>query len=91
VLDSLSGPVVVGVFVLAVVLAYFLLSLTLVGSTEVGLVAKRFGRKLSDGHVIAFKKEAGYESGTAHAGPPLQAVVDLRREEIPVGADTGRR
>jgi uncharacterized membrane protein YqiK len=40
---------------------FVFMSVTLIGPTEIGLVAKRTGRKLGEGHVIAFNGEAGYQ------------------------------
>jgi uncharacterized membrane protein YqiK len=56
-----SVPTVVALVVAGVVLFYLFLSFTLIGPTEVGLVGKRLGKRLADGHVIAFDKEAGYQ------------------------------
>jgi hypothetical protein len=56
------GPALVGAVVLGVLIFYLVLSLHLIGPTEVGLVSKRFGKKLTEGHIIAFKREAGYQS-----------------------------
>ena len=60
-------PILTVVIVLAVV-AYLLLSFSYIGPTEVGLVIKRLGRRLGDGHVIAFKREAGYQAGLLMPG-----------------------
>ena len=56
------GPTLVGAVVLGVLIFYLVLSLHLIGPTEVGLVSKRFGKKLGGGHIIAFDREAGYQS-----------------------------
>ena len=60
-------PILTVVIVLAVV-AYVLLSFSYIGPTEVGLVIKRLGRRLGEGHVIAFKREAGYQAGLLMPG-----------------------
>src|SRR5688572_23814691 len=60
-------PILTVVIVLAVV-AYVLLSFSYIGPTEVGLVIKRLGRRLDEGHVIAFKREAGYQAGLLMPG-----------------------
>ena len=60
-------PILTVVIVLAVV-AYILLSFSYIGPTEVGLVIKRLGRRLDEGHVIAFKREAGYSAGLLMPG-----------------------
>lgn len=43
-------------------LVVFLLSWKFIGSTEVGLVQKRFGRPLPDANPVAFNGEAGYQA-----------------------------
>ena len=58
---------------------------------EVGLVAKRFAfRKLDEDNPIAFRGEAGYQATLLMPGPALQALADVRREEVSVGAGPGR-
>ncbi len=47
---------------------YVFLSAIYIGPTEIGLVAKRFGRKLSENQVIAFKHEAGYQAALLMPG-----------------------
>jgi uncharacterized membrane protein YqiK len=59
--DLSSMPVLTALLALVVVL-YVLLSFSYIGPTEIGLVVKRFGRKLNEGHVIAFRGEAGYQA-----------------------------
>ncbi len=59
-LSSLSWGVVV--VVAGAVVLYLLMSVKIIGPTEVGLVGKRIGRKLAEGHVIAFAREAGYQA-----------------------------
>ena len=48
----------VALIVVGVIALYFLLSFSYIGPTEVGLVAKRLGSRLKEGHVIAFSGEA---------------------------------
>ena len=67
-------------------------SINVIGPTEVGLVQKRFSfKKLPADNPIAFHGEAGYQADAADAGRAVQAVADLRGEEVPVGAGAGGR
>jgi uncharacterized membrane protein YqiK len=63
----MSTPLI-ALIVLGIVVFYFLLSFSYIGPTEIGLVAKRIGSRLKDGHVIAFKGEAGYQSNLLMPG-----------------------
>ncbi len=56
------------IIVVALVILYVLASFSYIGPTEVGLVAKRLGRRLREGHVIAFKREAGYQANLLMPG-----------------------
>ena len=86
------GGVIVIIVVVVLIVAIVLKSFHSIGPTEVGLVTKRFAfRKLPEDNPIAFHGEAGYQADAADAGPALQAVADLRGEEVPVGAGAGRR
>src|SRR5262245_42645544 len=60
---ALIALVVVGLIAL-----YLLLSFSYIGPTEVGLVAKRLGKRLHEGHVIAFDGEAGYQANLLMPG-----------------------
>lgn len=55
--DFLVVSLFPGIFILI-----FFLSIKIIGPAEVGLVMKRFGKKLSDDNPIAFKDEAGYQA-----------------------------
>ena len=81
------GAAIVGVIVVVIVVFVVWKSFHSIGPTEVGLVKKRFAfRKLDEDNPIAFHGEAGYQADAADAGPAVQALADLRREEVPVGA-----
>lgn len=54
--------VVLGAAALGAAAVVVLKSLVSIGAAEVGLVTKRFGRKLSESEFIAFDGEAGYQS-----------------------------
>ena len=54
-------PILTVLIVLAVA-AYIFLSFSYIGPTQVGLVTKRLGRRLQEGHIIAFGREAGYQA-----------------------------
>jgi uncharacterized membrane protein YqiK len=58
----------VALIVVVVITLYLLLSFSYIGPTEVGLVAKRLGGRLKDGHVIAFNGEAGYQANLLMPG-----------------------
>ena len=70
-----------------------LASIKVIGPTEVGLVTKRFGVQASSpkDNPIAFNGRGRLSGRPAHAGSAVQAVADLRGEEVPVGAGTGGR
>ncbi len=59
---SVSFLELIGPFALFVALGVILPSLRLIGPTEVGLVIKRFGRRLPGDDLIAFRGEAGYQA-----------------------------
>jgi hypothetical protein len=80
---DLSLPTWVTVVAIAVLVIYVVLSLHLIGPTEVGLVAKRFGRKLSDGHVIAFEKEAGYQANLLMPGLRFKPFIVFNVKKFP--------
>jgi regulator of protease activity HflC (stomatin/prohibitin superfamily) len=56
------------IIVIVLVVLYVALSFNMIGPTEVGLVGKRIGRGLREGHVIAFKREAGYQANLLMPG-----------------------
>src|SRR4051794_41955638 len=74
--------ILVGV-VVALIVMVLAKSFKYIGPTDVGLVVKRFGRRLSDGSVLAMKGEAGFQhqllmpgwrvkflAGFSHTGEP---------------------
>src|SRR5258708_4209021 len=80
--------VAVAIGLLALIVA---LSIHKIGPTEVGLVTKRFSwSKLSDGNVIAFRGEAGYQSDLLMPGLrfklwPLFGVGKRPLVQVPAG------
>ena len=52
---------ILAALIVAAVIAIIAKSLKYIGPTQIGLVNKRFGRKLSGGNVIAMRGEAGYQ------------------------------
>ncbi len=56
------------IIVIVLVVLYVVLSFNMIGPTEVGLVGKRIGPRLREGHVIAFKGEAGYQANLLMPG-----------------------
>ena len=87
------GASLIVIIIVVVILAFVAWkSFHSIGAAEVGLVSKRFGfRKLSEDNPIAFRGEAGYQATLLMPGPALQALADVRREEVPVGAGAGGR
>ena len=79
------GGVVLGVAlgVLLIFLIIVVKSFHLIGPTQVGLVTKRFVRKLPDDNPIAFHGEAGYQADLLMPGLRLQAVAGLRVQKFP--------
>jgi flavin-binding protein dodecin len=83
------------VIVVAVILAFFVVkSFHFIGSTEVGLVSKRFARrKLGEDNPIAFHGEAGYQATLLMPGLrfklyPLFGVAKYPWVQVPAG-ETG--
>jgi uncharacterized membrane protein YqiK len=65
-------------------------SLEHIGPTELGLVTKRFGRRLSSGNVIATSGEAGYQEGLLMPGWrfklwPLFGIAKHPWVQVPAG------
>src|ERR1035441_9307464 len=78
--------VVAGLLVLATVL----LSFYSIGPTQIGLVRKRFGRKLPGNNPVAFDGEAGYQAELLMPGvrfklKPLYAVTKHPWVQVPAG------
>src|SRR4051794_37853071 len=81
--------ILVGVGVALVVL-FLAKSLKYIGPTEVGLVTKRFGRKLSEGSVLAMKGEAGFQHALLMPGWrfklwPIFAIAEYPWVQVPAG------
>lgn len=87
----MSGPVIVGIVVAAIVVIVFFQSLNSIGPTQVGLVNKRFGfKKLSEGNPLAFDGEAGYQAVLLMPGLrfklwPIFAVKKFPWVQVPAG------
>ena len=62
-----------------------------IGPTEVGLVTKRFGRKLGDDNVIAMNGEAGFQLDLLMPGLRFKLWPVFSVAQVPVGAGAGRR
>src|SRR3954471_2109784 len=81
--------IVVGVVVTLLVLA-LAKSLKYIGPTDVGLVVKRFGRRLSDGSVLAMKGEAGFQHQLLMPGWrfklwPVFSITEYPWVQVPAG------
>lgn len=88
-LASFMGYVIPALGMLVVVVL-ILLSLYSIGPTEVGLVRKRFGKKLPGDNPVAFKKEAGYQADLLMPGirfkfSLLYAVTKHPWVQVPAG------
>ena len=58
-------------------------SLKYIGPTEVGLVTKRFGRRLSEGSVLAMKGEAGFQHRLLMPGRRFKLWPVFKIEQFP--------
>src|SRR5438552_3336411 len=87
--------VAIAVLLVLVAVAVFVAvkSLITIGPTEVGLPIKRFGKKLTDGGVIAFAGEAGFQAELLMPGWrfrlwPVYNVAKYPWVQVPAG-ETG--
>src|SRR5437762_9989313 len=73
--------------ILAALVLYGLLivlpSIQVIGPTEVGLVMKRFGKKLPGVNPIAFLGEAGYQAGLIMHGVRFKLWLRYRIRKLP--------
>jgi regulator of protease activity HflC (stomatin/prohibitin superfamily) len=65
-------------------------SLKYIGPTDVGLVTKRFGRKLTEGSVLAMKGEAGFQHALLMPGWrfklwPIFKIMEFPWVQVPAG------
>ena len=85
-LGYLIAVAVIGGFALTIVF----MSLKSIGPTDVGLVTKRLGRKLSEGNVIAMNGEAGFQDGLLMPGLrfklwPIYSIAKYPWVQVPAG------
>jgi uncharacterized membrane protein YqiK len=85
-----SVTTVASVIVVVLLLIFLKKSLHRIGSDEFGLVIKNFGKKLSDGQLIALNGEAGYQPdllmpGARYKQWPLYTVRRKQLVQIPPG------
>ena len=77
----------VSTMILAAVVLYALFivlpSIQVIGPTEVGLVMKRFGKKLPGDNPIAFHGEAGYQAGLLMPGVRFKLWLRYRIRKFP--------
>lgn len=75
------------VILIGVAVAFFVLvlakSLKYIGPTDVGLVTKRFGRKLSEGSVLAMHGEAGFQHALLMPGWRFKLWPIFKIDEFP--------
>jgi regulator of protease activity HflC (stomatin/prohibitin superfamily) len=74
----------------ALVVLFLWKSLKYIGPTDVGLVTKRFGRKLSEGSVLAMKGEAGFQHALLMPGWrfkfwPVFKITEFPWVQVPAG------
>ncbi|MBV1849676.1 SPFH domain-containing protein [Catellatospora tritici] len=86
-LPALTVLVIAGLLLLVIVL---MKSTHKIGPTEVGLVTKRVGRKLSDDNPVAFAGEAGYQADLLMPGQrfklwPIYTVTKFPWVQVPAG------
>jgi hypothetical protein len=65
------------------VVIFILPSVKKIGPTEVGLVTKRFGKKLTQDNAVAFDGEAGYQAELLMPGFRFKLWVAFRVEKFP--------
>ena len=65
---QILGSLITVVLVVVGFLILFIPSIRIIGPTEVGLVMKRFGRKLPGNNPVAFNSEAGYQANLLMPG-----------------------
>jgi regulator of protease activity HflC (stomatin/prohibitin superfamily) len=83
-------PLIPIVAVVAILLIVMMASLHSIGATEIGLVNKRFGKKLRQSNVIAMNGEAGYQAALLMPGWrfklwPIFHVVKHPWVQVPAG------
>src|SRR5690348_1028484 len=81
--------ILVGV-VVGLIVIVFAKSLKYIGPTDVGLVVKRFGRRLSEGSVLAMKGEAGFQHQLLMPGWrfklwPIYKISEYPWVQVPAG------
>src|ERR1051326_6507487 len=89
----LTGAValtIAGVVFLPIALFFGVKSVHRIGPTEVGLVTKRFGRRLREDNPIAFRGEAGYQADLLMPGTrtklwPVNTVTKFPWVRVPAG------
>jgi uncharacterized membrane protein YqiK len=82
--------VIVALVVLVIVLNFVFKSFRYIGPTSVGLVTKRFGKKLSNGSVVAMNGEAGYQAELLMPGWrfklwPIYVIEKYDWVQVPAG------
>ncbi len=74
--------IAIGIFI-GIFIIIFFLSIKIIGPAEVGLVMKRFGRKLSEDNPIAFNGEAGYQADLLMPGFRFKMWIFYRVTKFP--------
>ncbi len=87
----MSAGIIVVIVAAVLLLLLVWKSFHAIGAAEVGLVAKRFAfRKLGRGQPHRLPRRSRLPGRAADARPALQALADVLRQEVPVGAGPGR-
>src|ERR1035437_6625943 len=61
-----------------------------IGPTQIGLVRKRFGKKLPGNNPVAFEGEAGYQADLLVPAGQIGVVIAQVGKPTPIGAKSGR-
>ncbi len=87
---SLGITLILGIGIVLILVLLFMQSFRFIGATEVGLVNKRFGRRLGGDQPLAFHGEAGYQAGLLMPGVrfklwPIYTVSKHPWVQVPAG------
>ena len=77
----MEAEIITGIFIIFLIL--FIPSIRIIGPTEVGLVTKRFGKKLPENNPIAFNGEAGYQADLLMPGWRFKFWIIYSVEKFP--------
>ncbi|MBN2239624.1 MAG: hypothetical protein JW712_07610 [Dehalococcoidales bacterium] len=75
--------VIVLIVILVLLIIVFVPSIRVIGPTEIGLVRKRFGKRLPSDNPVAFKGEAGYQAELIYPGWRFKLWIPYSIEKYP--------